>query len=186
MTEIYLVRHAHSNYSDDELGRGISEKARKDVELATRLLMDEHVDVIVSSPYKRAFETVEGAAEALNLSIELDERFKEKVLSEEPVEDFELSVKKLWENPSFSFNGGESNTQAAKRGISGIMDIIDKHLGRKIAVGIHGNIMAIIMNYFNEKYDYYFWKGLSMPDIYKLSFHNHELIEIKRIWKDQK
>jgi 2,3-bisphosphoglycerate-dependent phosphoglycerate mutase len=79
--------------------------------------------------------------------------------------------------------GGESNTQAAQRGIAGLTHVIDKHNGKKIAVGVHGNLMAIIMNYFNGKYDYSFWKNLSMPDIYRLSFENHDLVEVKRIWK---
>lgn len=80
-TEIYMVRHAHSNYSKDEIGRGVSEKAMKDIELVTEFLNDEHIDVIISSPYRRAIETVEGTAKSLGLEIELEERFKERVLS---------------------------------------------------------------------------------------------------------
>lgn len=43
------------------------------------------------------------------------------------------------------------------------MHIIDKYKGKRIAIGTHGNIMAIMMNYFDKKYDYSFWKSLSMP-----------------------
>jgi 2,3-bisphosphoglycerate-dependent phosphoglycerate mutase len=182
-TEIYMVRHAHSNYSSDESGRGVSEKAKKDIELVTELLIGENIDVVISRPYRRAIETVEGAAKALGLNIELEERFKERVLSEVPVKDFELSIKSLWDDPNLAYVGGETNTQAAQRGIAGLIHVIDKHNGKKIAVGVHGNLMVIIMNYFNGKYDYSFWKNLSMPDIYRLSFENHDLIEVKRIWK---
>ncbi|QUH20166.1 hypothetical protein [Alkaliphilus sp. B6464] len=37
--------------------------------------------------------------------------------------------------------------------------------GKKIVVGTHGNIMSIILDYYNDKYGYEFWRGLSMPGI---------------------
>ncbi len=181
-TEIYMVRHAHSNYSSDELGRGVSEKGKKDLHLITEILIDEQIGVVISSPYRRAIETVEGAAMALGLDIRLEERFKERILSHDPVEDFHSAIKMVWNNPDFAHEGGESNTDAAQRGIDGLIHTIEKHKGKKIAVGTHGNIMAIIMNYFDKQYDYSFWKNLSMPDIYKLSFENHDLVGVKRIW----
>ncbi|SEF71455.1 2,3-bisphosphoglycerate-dependent phosphoglycerate mutase [Paenibacillus sp. UNC499MF] len=42
--------------------------------------------------------------------------------------------------------------------------------------------MVLIMNYLDKKFDFTFWKQLDMPDIYKLSFDNRRLIEVKRIW----
>lgn len=43
--------------------------------------------------------------------------------------------------------------------------------------------MVLIMNYFDNKYGYDFWKDLEMPDIYKLSFNKMKLIDVQRIWK---
>lgn len=181
-TDIYMVRHAHSNYSSDELGRGVSQKGKNDLQLVTELLVGENVDVVISSPYRRAIETVEGVAQALCLHIVLEERFKERILSHEPVEDFHSALKKVWDNPEFAHKGGESNFEAAQRGIEGLMDILEKYKEKKIAIGTHGNIMAIIMNSLDKQYDYWFWRSLSMPDIYKLSFEEKNLVEVKRIW----
>ena len=60
ITEIYLVRHAHSDYSsgDDET-RALSERGRIDALAVTELLLKEHIQVICSSPYVRAVQTVE-------------------------------------------------------------------------------------------------------------------------------
>ena len=60
---------------------------------------------------------------------------------------------------------------------------IEKYCGGNIVIGTHGNIMVLIMNHYDKKYDYEFWGNLSMPDIYKLSFENKKLVKIKRIWK---
>ena len=54
--------------------------------------------------------------------------------------------------------------------------------GKNIVIGTHGNIMALIMNYYDKKYDYLFWKRLNMPDIYELSFEDKELISINKIY----
>lgn len=184
LTAIYLVRHAHSNYSSDELGRSVSEKGTKDVESVSRLLIEENIEVFISSPYRRAIQTVEGAANALRMKIKIDHRFKERILAESTVEDFESSIRKLWENSNFSFPGGESNITAQQRGIEGLSDALTRYRGKRIAIGTHGNIMAIIMNYYDSKYGYEFWKCLRMPDIYKLSFEDNRLIDVERIWRD--
>jgi 2,3-bisphosphoglycerate-dependent phosphoglycerate mutase len=182
-TEIYMVRHAHSNYSADDYGRGLSEKGRRDAELVTGLLLKEKIDVIFSSPYRRAIETVEGTAASLGLNINIEENFRERELSKDYIDDFESAVKKLWDEPEFAFPGGESNVEAAKRGVKALINLIDKYQGNRAAVGSHGNIMAIIMNHFDKSYDYGFWKGMSMPDIYRLSFEKAELVEVKKIWQ---
>jgi 2,3-bisphosphoglycerate-dependent phosphoglycerate mutase len=41
---------------------------------------------------------------------------------------------------------------------------------------------VLIMNYFDEKYGFSFWKNLKMPDVYKLTFDKKDLKEINRIW----
>ncbi|KQB93786.1 phosphoglycerate mutase [Geobacillus thermodenitrificans] len=51
-------------------------------------------------------------------------------------------------------------------------------------IGTHGNIMVLIMNYFDKQYDFRFWQRLAMPDIYQLSFRSNELMAIERIWKE--
>jgi 2,3-bisphosphoglycerate-dependent phosphoglycerate mutase len=183
ITNIYLVRHAHSNYSSDELGRSVSEEGRKNVEYVSKILVAENIEVFISSPYRRAIQTIEDAAVALGIEIELNENFKERILSSTPVEDFETTIQTIWKDPSFSLEGGESNIQAQKRGIEELTHVLERYKGMRVAIGTHGNIMAIIMNYYDSKYNYEFWKGLSMPDIYKLSFDEYSLIDVKRIWE---
>lgn len=63
------------------------------------------------------------------------------------------------------------------------IQLLETNAGKNIVIGTHGNIMVLIMNYFDQRYDFNFWKELEMPDIYKLSFNNKELIGIQRIWK---
>ncbi|MFE8697574.1 histidine phosphatase family protein [Cytobacillus sp. FJAT-53684] len=182
LTNIYFVRHAHSTYTPDELGRPLSTKGLADAERITEILENEKIDIIISSPYKRAIQTVEGVAKFLEKEVIIEKGLKERTLSVKPVENFKVAISKGWEEPAFSLEGGESNIIAQKRGIKAILRVIEMYEGKNIAVGTHGNIMVLIMNYFDEKYGFSFWEDLDMPDIYKLTFDNKNLKEVNRIW----
>jgi 2,3-bisphosphoglycerate-dependent phosphoglycerate mutase len=182
-TCIYFVRHAHSVYTPEELERPLSEKGARDAMRVTALLKDKNIDAVSSSPYKRAVETVEGIASLHKLKIDIYEDMKERTLSGEPVEDFSKAIGKVWREPHFSFPGGESNLQAQKRGVRCFLNMLDKYEGKSVAIGTHGNIMVLIMNHFDDRYNLDFWKGLDMPDIYKMTFDGKVLVEVERVWE---
>ncbi|PET64819.1 histidine phosphatase family protein [Bacillus sp. AFS001701] len=181
-TNLYLVRHAHSTYTPDEIGRPLSKSGFSDANIVTELLLKEKIDYVVSSPYKRAIQTVEEISKTLNLEIIIEENFKERLLSLEPVPDFEDIIREVWMDFNKSWNGGESNYTAQKRGIEAINKLLKNYSGKNIVIGTHGNLMVLIMNYFDQKYDFNFWNGLAMPDIYKLTFEGESLVEVNRIW----
>ena len=102
LTNLYFVRHAHSSYTPDELGRPLSERGFADANTVTELLKRETIDHVISSPYRRAIQTVEGIARYINKEIEIVDDFKERLLSQEPVENFSLAIAKVWEDYDFS------------------------------------------------------------------------------------
>ncbi|KAA0767339.1 histidine phosphatase family protein [Bacillus sp. AR2-1] len=181
MTTIYFVRHAHSTYTKEERERPSSEKGLLDTQHVTRLLKDKHIDVVISSPYKRAMQTVQGIANTYNLSIQLEEDLRERLLSKEPVQDFNDALQKVWEDWTFAYEGGESNDVAQRRAVICMQSILKKYKGKNIVIGTHGNIMVLLMNYFDSKYDFQFWKTLHMPDVYKLTFDNNCFSSAERI-----
>lgn len=181
-TNIYFVRHAHSIYTPDELGRPLSKEGKQDAVRVASLLQSENIDLVYASPYKRAIETVQGIAGTIGKEIIIEEGFKERILSEEPVKDFKFAISKVWEDYDFHFAGGESNHMAQERGMQALYNVLEHHKGKNIVIGTHGNIMVLIMNYFDRTYDFIFWQELEMPDIYKLSFEQDSLLDVIRIW----
>nr|WP_042169037.1 histidine phosphatase family protein [Paenibacillus gorillae] len=182
-TNLYLVRHAHSAYSADELQRPLSERGKEDARRVTDILKNENITVFLSSPYQRAIQTVEGLAESYGADLVIEEDFRERLLSAEPVDDFNHAIEKVWAEPSFSWEGGESNLIAQDRGVRVLHKVLEQYEGENIAVGTHGNIMVLIMNALDKRFDFTFWGQLEMPDIYKLSFDGQQLIGVTRIWK---
>lgn len=182
MTNLFFVRHAHSTYNQDEINRPLSKRGFNDAQYVTEFLKEEEIDFVVSSPYKRAVQTVNGIAEYIDTAIVIIDGFKERTLSTVPVTDFTFAITKVWEDYHFSWEGGESNFVAQKRGVSATFDVLDKYKDKNVVIGTHGNIMALIMNFFDKRYDFMFWKKLDMPDIYKLTFEECKLKSVKRLW----
>ncbi|WP_397540255.1 histidine phosphatase family protein [Rummeliibacillus pycnus] len=181
MTVIYFVRHAHSTYTPDEMGRPLSEQGLRDADMVTELLAKEAIDLVITSPYKRAIQTVEGVAKRIGSDVRIYPDFRERLLTIEPVESFEEAIYKVWTDPSFSFPGGESNIEAQKRGVEATLEVLEQYEGKRIVIGTHGNLMVLIMQYFDERFDFSFWQQLAMPDIYKMEFKRNNLKSVERL-----
>jgi 2,3-bisphosphoglycerate-dependent phosphoglycerate mutase len=182
-TEICFVRHAHSTYTPEELTRPLSEKGMRDARRVARILESENLDHVVSSPYLRAIQTVKGTAASLNQDVILIDGFKERLLSSEPLDDFQGAIRKVWEEPSFQWEGGESNVDAQKRGVAAMLELLKEYEGKRVAVGTHGNIMVLIMHHFDPRYGLAFWESLDMPDVYRLTFDGVDLVGVSRLWE---
>ncbi len=183
LTILYFVRHAHSTYTPDELNRPLSERGFTDATNVTKLFKTEEIDIVVSSPYKRAVQTVEGIAEHIKIEVEIIDGFKERILTTVPAEDFTHAITKVWEDFNFSWEGGESNIVAQKRGVETTYNLLEKYKDKNVVIGTHGNIMVLIMNFFDKQYDFSFWQNLDMPDIYKLTFDDKVLRNVERLWE---
>ena len=181
LTNLYLVRHAHSIYTSDEWKRPLSARGFRDARHVTKLLQYQKMDHIISSPYQRAIQTIQGVADYYDKRIEIINEFKERRLAENAVTDFQAAITKLWNDWQFSWEGGESNAFAQQRSIRATYHILEKYSGKNIVIGTHGNIMALIMNYFDPRYDYYFWESLQMPDVYRLIFNGIHFIGANHI-----
>lgn len=57
-TEFYFVRHAKPNLDNhDDMTRELDEKGMIDRALVTKFLEDKQIEVVLSSPFKRAIDT---------------------------------------------------------------------------------------------------------------------------------
>lgn len=171
-TNIYFVRHAEINYIPDEYSRPLTEKGKMDVLKLTELFRKYEVSKVISSPYLRAVNTVEGIAKDREIVIEIIDDFKERKVSDEWIEDFTSFSKQQWCNFDFSLEGGESLNEVQARGVGALNNVLRKYNGENIVIGTHGTILAAILNYYDKGYNYDFWKSMKMPDIFKITFRD--------------
>lgn len=183
-TTIYFVRHAESPYIEgEERTRGLSEKGLLDAMIVKDLMIDERIDIIISSPYERAIRTIKDLANELSEEIVIEEDLKERVIGNFCHLDFKEAKRKLYDDFDYMYPNGESSHQAQGRAIAIVDKVLQLYKGKIIVMGTHGDIMTLMMNHFDARYDYDFWKSTTMPDIYKLNFKGHELRYVERLWK---
>jgi len=182
-----MIRHAESPFVfGEERFRGLSEEGFQAAKKIADILDSEDIHCVVSSSYTRAKQTVEFLAERKGLPIvEFDELIERPIKGldyKAPWEELLQAIEKSFINHDFSLEGGESTEQAQKRAIPVILKLLKEYEGKGIAIGTHGNIMTIIMNYFDNSYGFEFWNGTSKPDIYRMTFQGNQLMKVDRMW----
>ncbi|MFC4777298.1 histidine phosphatase family protein [Paenibacillus sp. GCM10023252] len=186
-THIYMIRHAESPYVfGEERSRGLSDEGFQAAKKVADLLDSEEIDCIASSTYLRARQTVEYLAERKGLPIrEYDELIERPIKGldyKAPWEELLQAIAKSFNDYDYCLEGGESTKQAQQRAIPVILELLKEYEGKSIAIGTHGNIMTIIMNYFDQTYGFDFWNSTSKPDIYRMTFQAGQLVIVDRLW----
>lgn len=187
-TTIYMVRHAESPYIfGEERIRGLSPEGAMEAVKVADLLESEEIHLVCSSSYERAKATVRELAARRQLEIqEFDELIERSILGLHQQMSWELieeAIKASFDNLDYALEGGETTRETQMRAIPVIEKLLEEYAGKTIAIGTHGNIMTIIMNYYDNRYGYAFWKETSKPDIYRMTFQENRLLVVERIWK---
>lgn len=182
-----MVRHAESPFVfGQEKARGLSEEGLADSRRIAGIFEDIEVNCVVSSSYRRAIQTVQYLADKKGLPIfefeELRERPIKGLDNKAPWEELLRAIEKSFIDIDFFLEGGESTRKAQQRAIPIIEKLLCEYKGKSVVIGTHGNIMTIIMNYYNIEYGFDFWNSTSKPDIYKMTFESNELKNIERLW----
>ena len=186
-TTIYMIRHAKSPFVlGQERTRELSPEGIIDVKKVTAIMNNKKIDLIVSSPYKRAIQTIEEIATNKDIEVTVYEQLRERQLKgayKLTENEIQKAIKTSFEDIDFHLTDGESIRDVQNRAIPVIKNLLNNYKGKTIIIGTHGNVMTIIMNYFNKSYGYEFWKNTSKPDIYKLVFSGEKLLSIHRLWE---
>ncbi|GAA0358693.1 histidine phosphatase family protein [Bacillus horti] len=187
-TYIYMIRHGESpKVEGNERTRGLTQKGEDDARKITELLLSEGIDIFISSPYSRAILTIEELAKVSGKEVMVYEDLKELVFSsgDQIFPDNELYplVNKMFHDPNLASPGGETLLDCQNRSIAILMEILSKYKGQRIILGTHGAIMTLMMGYFDSKYNIDFLMKTSKPDVYRMTFQDNELVDVKRLWQ---
>ena len=183
MTNVYFVRHAEPNYDNhDDMSRELSEKGLKDRTLVTEFLQDKQIDAVLSSPFKRAVDTVREFAEQQGLEIEIIEDFRERRIDNCWIEDFKGFCKKQWEDFSYKLSDGECLWEVQTRNIGALKDVLKRYAGKNVVVGSHGTALSTIINYYDNSFGHAQFEEIRglMPWVVQFCFEGEECIEIRK------
>lgn len=179
MKKIYLVRHCETVSQDRE--SPLTEKGYEQADQLAQFFASTQVDAIISSPFLRARESIELLAKRRNIEIIEDERLAERVLSCDNLLDWYEKLRETFTDLDRSYEGGESSREAMKR----IVDVIEKILQSEMSdviVVSHGNLLALLLQHYDDTFGFEEWKQLRNPDVFLLE-GNMNGISIGNIWE---
>ncbi|MCM3758213.1 histidine phosphatase family protein [Sporosarcina aquimarina] len=180
MSKLYVIRHCAARGQAPEAP--LTAQGTQQAEWLTEFFSTQNVDHIISSPFERAIQSITPFSQVTGIPIVKDERLKERVLSNENLEDWLEKLKVTFEDMELRYNGGESSKDAMNRIIGLFAEIIKSDMKTSIIV-THGNLLSLALKYYDSSFGFEDWKKLSNPDIYLLQFDGDQVI-IKHLLGD--
>lgn len=178
MKTIYLIRHCES--TGQENNASLTNNWIKSSHKLSVFLEDKWIEQIISSPYKRAINSIKPLSEKINIKIELDNNLIEKVLSSEKMDDWMEKLEKSFTDLNIKYKWWESSKEAKKRSQIPINNALNNKTNT-IAIVTHWALMTLILKYFDNKIWFNEWKNLTNPDIYKIEISKDKQVKFNRL-----
>lgn len=169
---LYIVRHCQATGQDPNAP--LTELGQQQAISLADWLGETQIERIISSPFVRAYQSIVPLAERLGLAVEFDERLIERVLSPIPLNNWQDKLAETFVNLDLSFSGGESSRTAMIRGVAIVNEVMEQ-AANPVAIVTHGNLMTLILKFFNEQIGYAEWVNLQNPDVYCVRFRNGDV-----------
>ena len=184
MTTVYFVRHAQPNYDNhDDMTRELTEKGLQDRMKVAEALRKIPIHAVLSSPYKRAVDTVQPLADRRGLPVESDADFRERKVGDGWLEDFTSFAKRQWADFDFALEHGESLRQVQVRNTAALERVLERHDGKTIVIGSHGTALSTLVEYYAPGFGYAGFDRIRnvMPWVVRFTFDGKVCTEVKEI-----
>lgn len=153
---LYFARHGETIWNAESRVCGLTdleltERGREQAEHLAEEVDGCAIDLILSSPLKRAYETAEIVAQRHGIPIQIEPRLIEQ--------NYGIYEGKDRKDPGFLANkrcfayrypGGESMMQVAYRIYGLIEEIKEKYAGKNILLVSHGGVCRVVRTYFQD------------------------------------
>ena len=181
--KIYFTRHGETTRNAERRISGrvdvpLSELGRRQAEaLAARIRAEGlHIDLIISSPMKRARDTADAAAAVTGAPVTVDARLIEQDYGEyEGVYMDEPRFSEFLENKrhfAYRYPGGESMLDVAARVFPFLDELIRMHADKTVLIVSHGGVSRLFNAYFCDMTNDEYYNFL--PDNCELTLYETE------------
>ncbi len=158
MTELLVIRHGETDWNRQHRFQGQIDVPLNDNGLAQagrlgRRLVDEPVDVLISSDLQRARSTAEAVTQACGLQAQIDPLWREQgfgMLEGLDVPTIRSRHADLWSSwtrhdADYALpGGGESNATFHARVMRALQAVLLAHAGRRVVVVTHGGVLDML------------------------------------------
>lgn len=171
---IYVVRHCQA--AGQAQDAPLTEEGVRQARQLADQLAKYGIERLVASPYTRAVQSIAPLAQRLGLRVHTDARLAERVLSSEPLEDWQAALRATFEDLDRCYPGGETSRAAMRRAVAAL-DEIAAHLARISVVVTHGNLMTLLLKQLDPAIGFAFWQQLTTPDLYRVKLGSRTTVQ---------
>lgn len=136
---------------------------------------------IVSSPWRRARESITPFALRTAAPVAFDDRLIERALGGGDLAEWRSAVERSFAALDLVLPGGESSRAAAERGRAAL----DDALGTGLPVLVtHGQLLSLILRSIDARVGFADWAALSNPDLFVVESVPGSGLRFWREWRD--
>jgi len=178
LKKIYVIRHCEADGQSPEAQ--LTDRGLEQALDLSEFFSNIEIDRIISSPYKRAIDSIHPLTKRLNIDVEIDRKLTERILSTENLSEWFEKLRSTFDDIELKFEGGESSREAMKRVVEVVEEVFSRNNNAVIVT--HGNLMSLLLMYFNKDFGFDDWKSLSNPDVFLLINESNK-VTFQRTWK---
>jgi 2,3-bisphosphoglycerate-dependent phosphoglycerate mutase len=176
---VYFVRHCQA--AGQEPDAPLTPAGAAQAAILADFLAPFPIDRILSSPFRRARDSIAPFAARRCLPVETDERLIERVLTTASLPDWRAHLRASFGDLDYCLPGGESSRTAFARATA-VLDDLRHHPATTTVVVTHGNLLALLLRHCDDRVGYAAWEALTNPDIYVAALVE-PIKPARRIWK---
>ncbi len=180
MSRLLLVRHCES--AGPQPQAPLTERGRDQAIRLAGLLADHPIDALVSSPFRRARDTIAPFASASGLAVTIDARLAERRMSAAPDVAWRETLRRSFADPDFHLPGAESARETVTRGRAAIDELLAS--GHRLpAASSHGQLVGLVLHSFDARFGFTDWESMTTPDLFLLDSDGAR-VRFERVWRD--
>ena len=184
---LYLIRHGKASMEGSDRERILDNDGKIQATSLCKKIKEQFQNQkirIISSPFKRAMQTIEKLSSDMSINIEQSDSLEEiRIGKDENLSKHQI-IEKMWSDENFKVKNGSSQSEHVKMIKQNIEKILDDFYENdyNLILVSHGNSIGIILKYFlNTSFTFNDWKKISMPDMYCLEFDKkNDVVNFKR------
>lgn len=185
MVQFLIARHCSATGQEREAE--LTSVGIRQAQVLSMFLEHYPIDVhrIITSPFKRAVDSIHPFAEAAGIKLEEEERLAERMLSDKPLEEWLEILERSFTEMDLKVYNGESSNEAMERSSSVMKELMKSEDDDKtVLLMTHGNLMTLMLRYFDDTFGYEDWKNLRNPDLYLVK-HTDTGWDVERVYHDK-
>ena len=165
MKTYYVIRHCEATGQAPDAP--LTKQGYKQADALAGFFKTIPVDRILSSPFRRAQETILPVAALHDCPVEIEDQLQERILSTSPLREWRSALQETFVDFDLRFPGGESSREVMER-MTSVLKEASLHPARHTVLVTHGNAMALLLHTIDSTFGFDDWQQLQNPDVYRL------------------